>query len=132
MSWYRTPPRPAKVWTGDTLPTPRAAPAEVVVTTAQMVVPLPKTKPLRNRAYRMMVAALPCIHCGIQGHSQAAHGPTLGARIKASDRELFPLCCVSGNDCHRRFDHYELFNRQDRVLTAAMWAARTRLTLGFE
>lgn len=112
------------------MPTPRSAPVAIADTRARLVVPLPKTEPVRDKAYRMRVAAMACINCGIRGHSQAAHGPTLGARIKASDKEIFPLCCVSGNDCHWKFDNYRLFNREDRALAAAVWAARTRLALG--
>lgn len=130
MSWIRTPPR-VKQWDGP-MPTPRTPALRVVDGKAHATVPLLKSKPLRSKAYRQKVAALACIHCGIQGHSQAAHGPTLGRGIKASDRELFPLCCVTGNDCHWLFDNYRLFNREDRALTASVWAARTRLTLGVE
>lgn len=119
------------MWEGP-MPSPRTAPVAIADTRARLVVPLPKTEPVRDKAYRMRVAALPCIHCGIRGHSQAAHGPTLGKGIKASDRELFPLCCVSGNDCHWKFDQYRLFSREDRALKAADWAAQTRLTLGME
>ena len=32
-----------------------------------------KSTPLRSEAYRRAVAAMPCIHCGIAGHSQHAH-----------------------------------------------------------
>lgn len=124
--------RQATQWTGSTMPSPRSAAVAIVDTRAHLVVPLEKAKPLRDKAYRMRVAALACINCGIHGHSQAAHGPTLGKGIKASDRELFPLCCVSGNDCHWKFDNYRLFNREGRALAGAMWAARTRLTLGVE
>lgn len=130
MSWIRTPPR-VKQWEGPR-PTPRVAHVAVRDTRAHLVVPIEKTKPLRNKAYRMLVAALPCINCDIRGHSQAAHAPTLGKGIKASDREIFPLCCVSGNDCHWKFDNYQLFNREDRALAASVWAARTRLKLGVE
>lgn len=130
MSWLRTPPR-VRQWDGPT-PTPRVAPVAIADSRARLVVPIEKEKPVRSKPYRMRVAALPCINCGIHGHSQAAHGPTLGKGIKASDRELFPLCCVSGNDCHWKFDQYKLFNREDRALAGATWAARTRLTLGVE
>ena len=39
------------------------------------VVQVPKDAPVRNEAYRRAVASLPCIACGIQGYSQAAHLP---------------------------------------------------------
>ena len=34
-----------------------------------------KAAPVRSEAYRRVVAGLPCIACGIQGYSQAAHLP---------------------------------------------------------
>ena len=34
-----------------------------------------KAMPVRSEAYRRAVASLPCIACGIQGYSQAAHLP---------------------------------------------------------
>ena len=34
-----------------------------------------KNAPLRSEKYRRAVASLPCINCGIQGYSQAAHLP---------------------------------------------------------
>ena len=34
-----------------------------------------KAAPVRSEAYRRAVASLPCIACGIQGYSQAAHLP---------------------------------------------------------
>jgi len=55
----------------------------------------PKVKPARSEAYRRWIASLPCIVCGIEGYSQAAH-PNQGRGLgqKASDLECFPLCCV--------------------------------------
>ena len=35
--------------------------------------PIPKAAPVRSEAYRRIVAAMPCIHCGIAGYSQHAH-----------------------------------------------------------
>lgn len=130
MSWARPAPR-VKQYEGIAPDAPRK-PLRRVPAAITLVVPLSKAVVVRNRAYRMLVAALPCIHCGIEGHSQAAHGPSLGKGLKASDRELFPLCTVSGNDCHGKFDRYELMNRWDREIAGAMWAARTRLKLGVE
>ena len=47
------------------------APQPVATTSAE---PVTKDAPVRSEAYRRAVAALPCINCGIQGYSQAAHG----------------------------------------------------------
>ena len=68
--------------------------------------PLPsrqKQKPVRDKAYRRWVASLPCAHCGLEGHSQAAHADQgKGMGIKASDTECFPLCAdrLGVQGCH--------------------------------
>jgi len=91
----------------------------------------PKTRPARDEAYRRLVAALPCVHCGVHGYSQAAHGPALGRGIKASDLDCVPLCCdrplVVG--CHTLFDRYLLADRAERPAVAQWWAAETRRQL---
>ena len=48
------------------------APQPVATTPAE---PVTKDAPVRSEAYRRAVASLPCINCGIQGYSQAAHLP---------------------------------------------------------
>lgn len=58
-----------------------------------MTMRFPKSKPVRSESYRRWVASLPCIVCGIEGYSQAAHpnhGKGLG--MKTSDLDCFPLC----------------------------------------
>jgi len=71
---------------------------------------MPKApEPWRSTEYRRAVASLECYICRIHGHSQAAHPNTgKGRGKKLGDDLVFPLCTVSGNDCHRRFDHYEI------------------------
>ena len=90
-----------------------------------------KDAPARSEAYRRLVAGLPCILCGLEGQSQAAHGPTLGRGIKASDLDCFPLCCdrpgVRG--CHGQFDNFALFDADNRRTIAATWAEQTRKAL---
>ena len=90
-----------------------------------------KDAPARDRAYRRLVAALPCIVCQIEGYSQAAHGPTLGRGIKASDDDCFPLCCSRPEvlGCHVKFDAYEFSNAEGRREQAAIWAEQTRKAL---
>lgn len=127
----KPPRRPATQWTADELPGPRVpmpSSRQLYGNPAKLVRPIPKDAPTRDEAYRRLVAALPCSHCGIQGYSQAAHGPTLGGAIKSNDTECFPLCCdrpgVKG--CHPRFDQYELFDAPTRALMAQVWAKRAR------
>ena len=67
---------------------------------------IPKTKPIRSRSYRMWVASLPCINCGISGYSQCAHANGGGMGTKDCDLRTFPLCATRPGDmgCHMRFD----------------------------
>ena len=91
----------------------------------------PKTAPVRDKKYLRAVASLPCIKCGIEGHSQAAHGPTLGRGIKSSDRDAFPLCCARPGviGCHAEFDQYRGYTADGRRMMAATWSAVTRTKL---
>ena len=94
---------------------------------------IPKAAPVRSEAYRRLVAAMPCIHCGISGHSQAAHPPPTGKGIKEDDRECFPLCTIHHDaagqlvdGCHFEFDQMRLVPRADMRSLAGHWAAQTR------
>lgn len=89
---------------------------------------LPKSQPVRSEAYRRVVASLPCIACGIQGYSQAAHLPPDGKGIKQGDDLIFPLCCVRVGvpGCHQDYDQYRLFNKQTAVTVGRAWAADTQ------
>jgi hypothetical protein len=124
------PGRPAKQWTADELPGPRV-PLPAAREIPMACAPIQKDDPTRDEPYRRLVATLACSNCGIVGYSQAAHGPTLGARIKADDRETFPLCCdrpgIKG--CHARFDQYELFDAFARAVKARQWARRARMQI---
>ncbi len=124
------PPRPAKQV--DYTPRPRAPAVAVRDSSRDLVVQVLKSEPVSDESYRRLVAALPCIHCGRPGPSQAAHGPTLGARIKASDDDIFPLCAdrVLELGCHTLFDQYVLFDAEQRREVAARWAYETRLATG--
>lgn len=98
------------------------------------VVQVPKDAPVRNEAYRRAVASLPCINCGVPGHSQCAHSNSgKGAGIKASDLDSFPLCTVHpGADgrlvqgCHENFDQGALFTKAVRHELEPVWAADTQ------
>lgn len=88
-----------------------------------------KTEPVRCEAYRRLVAAYPCMHCGIAGLSQCAHANTgKGMGIKTDDRNSFPLCCDTPGrpGCHPRFDRHELFPKAVRATVEQAWAADTR------
>ena len=95
---------------------------------------IPKAAPVRSEAYRRAVASLPCINCGVPGHSQCAHSNSgKGAGIKASDLDSFPLCTVHpGADgtlvqgCHERFDQGALFSKLVRRELEQAWIADTQ------
>ena len=91
-----------------------------------------KYAPVRSEAYRRLVASLPCVACGIQGHSQAAHANTCkGMGIKASDVDCFPLCAdrPGQRGCHSRFDTGTLFSKESRRAHEIKWIAETQATL---
>jgi len=88
-----------------------------------------KAAPVRNEAYRRLVAAMPCVICGMVGYGQAAHGSAgKGMGIKASDLELFCLCAdrpgVRG--CHGLLDQGALFTKAVRRELEPVWAADTQ------
>ena len=107
------------------------APQPVATTSAE---PVTKDAPVRSEAYRRAVASLPCINCGVPGHSQCAHSNSgKGAGIKASDLDSFPLCTVHpGADgrlvqgCHENFDQGALFAKAVRREMESLWAADTQ------
>lgn len=95
----------------------------------QAMQPRPKIKPVRDEAYRRLVAALPCINCGVEGYSQAAH-PNYGkgGSTKTSDTDCFPLCAdrpgVRG--CHSAFDAGAMLSKTTRREIEKQWSELTR------
>ena len=87
-----------------------------------------KSAPVRSEALRRAVASLPCINCGIQGYSQAAHLPPEAKGMKQSDLLTFPLCCtrVGIPGCHQDYDQYRLFPRAAAMAVGRAWAADTQ------
>lgn len=61
---------------------------------------------MRSESYRRWVASLPCIACGIEGYTQAAH-PNYGRGLgqKASDLECFPLCSTRPGHMGHHAEH---------------------------
>lgn len=91
--------------------------------------PAPKDQPIRSKAYLRLVAQLPCLHCGIWGHSQAAHANTgKGMGTKACDLQTFPLCAdrPGQRGCHALFDQGALFSKEARRLIEPAWVADTQ------
>ena len=90
--------------------------------------PIAKDNPVRSQQYLRLVASLPCIACGIQGYSQAAHLPPEAKGMKQSDLLTFPLCCtrVGIPGCHQDYDQYRLFPRAAAMTVGRAWAADTQ------
>lgn len=117
--------RPVREWTGEYNPDrPRA----VMARCDAAAKPITKDNAVRSEAYRRLVAAMPCKHCGRIGRSQAAHPPPQGKALKQDDRLVFPLCAdeLMRRGCHPRFDNYELFTHEVALAWAAQWAFETR------
>jgi len=110
-------------------PRPIAPPRARLAVFSDKVTSIPKEDVVRSEEYRRLVAALPCIICGVQGYSQAAHPNTgKGQGIKTDDRLCFPLCCdrpgVQG--CHPKFDQHALYTKEERRVLEPAWAAQTQ------
>jgi hypothetical protein len=107
----------------------RATRTAVLADCSTASIAVEKPEVIRSEAYRRLVASMPCKHCGIWGHSQAAHPNTgKGAGLKTDDRECFALCAdrpgVRG--CHPQFDQNALFSKAVRRALEPVWAADTR------
>ena len=102
------------------------APVEQAPATA-----VPKAEIVRSQPYLRAVASLPCIACGIQGYSQAAHLPPEAKGMKQSDLLTMPLCCtrIGVQGCHQDYDQYRLFPRDVAMTVGLAWAADTRRKL---
>ena len=87
---------------------------------------------MRSEKYRRAVADLPCVQCGIEGYTQAAHSNQItngkGMGLKADDRAIFPLCAdrpgVRG--CHSLYDQGALYSKAERPAVEARWISWTR------
>lgn len=82
-----------------------------------------KSRPLRSRKHLMDVASMPCIKCGIDGYTQAAHtnfGKGMG--IKACDSQTFPLCVY----CHTWLDQSGKLNKDERRNLERSYVIKTR------
>lgn len=109
---------------------PLARPPNYAAPANDPVRAIPKTEFVRSEAYRKLVAAMPCAHCGIAGHSQHAHANEgKGKNLKTHDIDGFPLCCdrpgIEG--CHPKFDQYRLVDggREAHRALARTWGDAT-------
>lgn len=91
-----------------------------------------KDKPVRSPKYLRAVAGLPCINCGREGASQAAHiNRGKGMSMKAGDNKTFPLCAAGtwGEGCHIAYDQYRLGDKHQSAEMGERWATSTFNTL---
>lgn len=103
--------------------------ASMVALNEPFSAPIEKSAPVRSEAYRRLVAALPCIHCGIHGHSQAAHADQgKGAHIKSDDRTCYPACAPRMGliGCHALIGMTGSMPREARRALEQEYAERTR------
>ena len=131
MSIGRPPPKPAKQMDGYTV-RPRAA-AVAVAGPARAILSLPKRPPVRDEAYRRLVAAMDCAHCGRAGPSQAAHADAeKGMGMKSSDETCWPACADAPGrvGCHTLLGATGMFTREQRRTLESNYAAATRKALG--
>lgn len=65
----------------------------------------------RNKKYRHLIASMPCINCGLEGSTQAAHqNEGKGMGIKTSDATCIPLCF----SCHNQLDQGAYMSREEK------------------
>lgn len=78
---------------------------------------LPKPATYRDPRLRELVARLPCVNCGVEGRTQAAHlnlGKAMG--LKSSDAAIAALCCSGPGwqGCHEEYDQGKRMDKDER------------------
>jgi hypothetical protein len=94
--------------------------------------PVTKENAIRSEPYLRLVASLPCWRCGVQGHTQAAHGDEgKGMQIKACDLTAWPACGPRGGlvGCHYFVGSTGSISREERRTLEKQAAADTQATL---
>ena len=132
MSFRKAPPPPRRDRTGEfdslVIDRPRAV-LRRVDGPDRLYITVPKDEPARCEAYRRLVAAMPCAHCGRIGMSQCAHTDNgKGLAIKADDRETYPACADAPGrrGCHSIIGASGLFTRDQRRALESKYARQTR------
>lgn len=81
----------------------------------------------RSEKLRRVVASLPCMVCGREGHTQASHSNQQrdgkGMGIKAHDYRIAAIC----DSCHREIDQGAGMTKQER---REAWDEAHRATIG--
>lgn len=86
----------------------------------------------RSEKYRRLIATLPCVNCGLEGSTQAAHinfGKGFG--LKTSDATCVPLCAdrPGTRGCHSTYDSGKDLTRDERRLLALEWLSKTHIQM---
>jgi hypothetical protein len=93
---------------------------------------VPKLLTFRSEDLRRAVTTLPCMHCGIEHHTQAAHGnKDKGGQLKASDAAIAALCAdrpgIRG--CHAMLDQSGTLTKAERREFEMEMIAKTYIAL---
>ncbi|KVO11732.1 DUF968 domain-containing protein [Burkholderia ubonensis] len=92
--------------------------------TARLIFPKPRT--FRSEAFRRAVASLPCVKCGRENLTQAAHeNQGKGGAIKASDACLMALCVK----CHSEIDQGGRFTKEERRVLETVLVKQTLVAM---
>jgi hypothetical protein len=99
---------------------------------AARLIGVPKLLTFRSEELRRAVTTLPCMNCGVERYTQAAHGNTnKGGGLKASDAAIAALCCdrpgVRG--CHAMMDQGGLMTKAERRAFEIEMIAKTYIAL---
>ncbi|KVG33851.1 hypothetical protein [Burkholderia diffusa] len=96
------------------------------------LVGIPKLLTFRSERLRRAVTTLPCMQCGIEGHTQAAHANYgKGGAQKVSDAAIAALCAdrpgVRG--CHALLDQGGVLTKDERRAFEMEMVAKTYIAL---
>jgi hypothetical protein len=90
------------------------------------LVGFPKPSTFRSEKLRRAIATLPCMDCGRQGDTQAAHSNQgKGMAIKSSDARVAALC----TRCHGSLDQGGAMSKLDRRAYEDEMVLRTYVAL---
>ncbi|WP_234775194.1 hypothetical protein [Paraburkholderia tropica] len=93
---------------------------------------IPKKLTFRSEGLKRLVVKLPCMKCGIEGYTQAAHmNLGKGGAIKASDAALAALCRdrVGVRGCHSLLDQGGKLPKAERRAFEFEMVAKTYIAL---